>query len=65
MVSFLPNDRLDHSGYYSFSLPLTTFSGSRYPKNVLFNFEKGSTVEVLLPTNLVSPRLLAVELLSV
>ena len=42
-LPFQPNHRLAHPENYLFLLSIKIFSGSKYPKNILFNFEKGST----------------------
>ena len=43
VLPFLPNYRLAHPDNYLFLLSKKIFSGSKYPKHILFNFEKGST----------------------
>ena len=43
VLPFLPNYRLAHPENYLFLLSKKIFSGSKYPKIILFNFEKGST----------------------
>ena len=43
VLPFWPNYRLGHPENYLFSLSKKIFSGSKYPKIKLFNFEKGST----------------------
>ena len=43
-----PRYRLAHPENYLFSLSKKIFSGSKYPKNIKFNFEKRSTNERLL-----------------
>ena len=43
VLPFWPNYRLAHPKNYLFLLSRKMFSGSKYPKNILFNFEKGST----------------------
>ena len=43
MLLFQPKYRLAHPENYLFLLFKTTFSGSKYPKNILYNFEKRST----------------------
>ena len=40
---FLPKHRLGHPENYLFSLSKQIFSGSKYPKNILFKFENRST----------------------
>ena len=42
---FSPKYRLGHPENYLCLLSKKIFSGSKYPKNILFNFEKGSTVQ--------------------
>ena len=44
VLPFHPNYRLAHPENYLFLLSKKIFSGSKYPKNILFTFEKGSTV---------------------
>ena len=44
-TSFLPKYRLAHPENYSLSLSEEIFSGSKYPKCTLFNFEKWSTAQ--------------------
>ena len=48
MVIFWPKYRSTHPENYLFSLCKQMFSGSKYPKNILFNFEKRSTVGHML-----------------
>ena len=51
VVIFWPNSliyRSTHPENYIFSLSKKTFSGSKYPTNSLFNFEKRSTAQTLL-----------------
>ena len=43
MLLFQPKYRLGHPENYLFSLFKKIFSGSKYPKNILFNFEKRCT----------------------
>ena len=43
VLSFQPKYRLSHPEKYFFSLSKKIFSGSEYPKNILFNFENRST----------------------
>ena len=43
VVIFWPKLRSTHPENYLFLLSIKIFSGSKYPKNILFNFEKGST----------------------
>ena len=40
VLPFQPNYRLAHPKNYLFILSKKIFSGSKYPKNILFNFEK-------------------------
>ena len=47
-ASFLPKHRLAHPENCLFSLSKNTFSGSKYPKIILFNFENRSTVACVL-----------------
>ena len=42
-----PNHRLGHPENHLFSLPKNIFPGSKYPKDIEFNFEKGSTVHIV------------------
>ena len=44
VLLFWPKYRLAHPEIYLFSLPVF-FSGSKYPKNILFTFENRSTDE--------------------
>ena len=43
VLLFQPKYRLSHPENYLFSSSNKIFSGSKYPKNILFNFEKRST----------------------
>ena len=43
VLLFQPKYRLSHPEKYLFSLYNKIFSGSKYPKNILFNFEKRNT----------------------
>ena len=43
VLIFQPKYRLGQPETYLFPLYKKIFSGSKYPKNILFNFEKGST----------------------
>ena len=43
VLPFSPKYRLAQPGNYLFSLSKKIFSGSKYPKSILFSFEKGST----------------------
>ena len=43
VLPFWPKYRLGHPENYLFSLPKKIFSGSKYPKIKLLDFEKGST----------------------
>ena len=47
VLPFRPNDRLAHPENYLFLLSRKIFSWSKYPINILFNFEKGSTGDEL------------------
>ena len=44
MLPFQPKHRLGHPENYLFLIPEKLFIGSKYPKIVLFNFEKNFTV---------------------
>ena len=50
VLPFQPNYRSGHPENYLFSLSKKIFSGSKYPKIKLFNFEKGSTERKVLRT---------------
>ena len=50
VVIFWPKYRLAHPENYLFSLSKNIFSGSKYPKKILFNFEKRSTGHVQVRT---------------
>ena len=54
VLPFWPKYRLAHPGNYLFSLSVNILSGSKYPKNILFDFEKGSADEKV-PTALQQP----------
>ena len=56
MLPFKPNYRLAHPENYLFLLSKEIFSGSKYQKNILFNFEKGSTAPYVETTE-IPPRL--------